>query len=241
VLLTAGVNSPASANIILEFRPFSQSVLVGSTVNLGLYAVWDGQPHQSFAAVDAIVGWNPTYLRMLNVSNAGAVPLLFSGFPSNDPYNLNEVVPPQDGDGLYQGLANFGAPVTATLEGVLLTTLRFTAMAQTPSTPVDFLLSGGSPVGYTRVYDGTVPNLDITGGLHGATVTIIPEPASCLLMLAAAALIGRRARGGRVAVLEGCRFERRRRTGNNDEMRPNTRGRIGLDRRGDGRLGLSFD
>jgi hypothetical protein len=192
VLLMAGGNAPASANIVLEFRPFSQTVLVGSTVTLGLYAVWDGQPHQSLAAVDAIMGWDPTYLRMLNVSNAGAVSLLFSGFPSNDPYHLNEVVPPLDGDGLYQGLANFGTPVTATTDGVLLTTLRFTALAQTPLTPVNFLFSGGSPLGYTRVYDATVPNLDITGGLHGATVTIIPEPASCLLMVAAVVLPARR-------------------------------------------------
>jgi len=201
VLLTAAVNSRASANVILEFRPSSQTVLVGSTVNMGLYAVWDGLPHQSFAAVDAIVGWNRTSLRMLNVNNAGAVPLLSSGFPFNDPYHLNEVVPPQDGNGLYQALANFGAPVTPTSGGVLLTTLRFTALAQTPPTPVDFLVSGGSPLGYTRVYDGTVPNLDITGGLRGATVTIVPEPASCLLMLAAAALIRRRSRGGQEAVV----------------------------------------
>ena len=194
VLLTVALNSRASASIVLEFRPPSQTVLVGSTVNLGLYAVWDGQPHDSFAAVDAIVDWTPTYLKMLNVSNAGAVPLLSSGFPANDPYDLNEVVPPQDGDALYQALANFGSPVTATSGGVLLTTLRFTALAQTPQTPVDFLLSGGSPVGYTRVYDGLMPNLDITGGLHGATVTIIPEPASGLLMLAALVMLSRRAR-----------------------------------------------
>ena len=199
VSLVAGVNHTASANVILEFRPPAQSVLVGSTVTLGLYAVWDGQPHQTIAALDAIVGWNNTNLKMLSLSNAGAAPLLFSGFPANDPYHINEVVPPLDGNGLYQGLANFGAPVTANPSGVLLTTLRFTALAETVQTPVDFLVSAGSPVGFTRVYDGLVPNLDITGALHGATITITPEPASFLLMLGAATMTGRPANSRRKA------------------------------------------
>jgi PEP-CTERM motif-containing protein len=200
VLLIAALNSRASASIVLEFRPASQTALVGSTVYLGLYAVWDGQPHDTLAAVEAIVDWAPMHLKMLTVSNAGAVPLLSSGFPANDPYHLNEVVPPQDGDALYQALANFGSPVRATSAGVLLTTLRFTALTQTPQTPVDFLVSGGWPLGYTRVFDGSMPNLDITGGLHGATVTIVPEPGSGLLILAGLAMLGRRARNRKLVV-----------------------------------------
>lgn len=36
------------------------------------------------------------------------------------------------------------------------------------------LQSGGSPVGQTIVYDGTIPNLDVTGTLGGATVGVAP-------------------------------------------------------------------
>jgi len=162
---------------------------VGNSFGLGLYAAWDGQQNQSFSAVDAIIGWNPAYLRMLSLSNTGGVPLLSSVFPAHDAYQLNEVVPPQDGDGLYQALTFLGSPVTAPFNGALLTTLRFHALSQTTLTSVAFLPSAGSPTGYTRVYDGVVPNLDITGTLTGASVTIIPEPASYLLLLIAGALL----------------------------------------------------
>src|SRR5262249_39593879 len=44
--------------------------------------------------------------------------------------------------------------------------------------------SAGSPTGNTRVYDGVVPNLNITGPLHGGNVTIIAVPADLALTTA---------------------------------------------------------
>ncbi|MCZ6652142.1 MAG: cohesin domain-containing protein, partial [Planctomycetota bacterium] len=99
-----------------------------------------------------------------------------TGFPPNDTFNLNEVVPPQDGDGLYVALAPLGNTVPTTPEGVLLTTFQFLALADTPQTPVDILDSGGDPLGETMVFDGIVPNLDVSGTLSGSVVEIILEP-----------------------------------------------------------------
>ncbi len=167
---------PALANIDLEFRPPGQTASVGDTVNIGLYAVSDDETDQLLAAAQVIISWDPSYLQLLGNDDTGAVPLLSSGFPSNDPFNLNEVVPPQDGDGLYVAFALLGNPVPATPEGVLLTTFQFLALADTPQTPVDILESGGDPAGETIVFDGTVPNLDVTGTLIGSVVEIILEP-----------------------------------------------------------------
>lgn len=192
VLVMASQRAVASVN--LELRPHSQTVGINSIVNLGLYAVWNGQSQNSFAAVDAIIGWDPSLLTMQALSNTGAVPLLSSGFPAHDPYGINEAILPIDGNGLFEGLSNFGSPTTAISGGILLTTFRFLALAQTLSTPVNLLLSAGSPVGHTVVFDGTVANLEITGTLSGATVTIVPEPASCMLMLAGTVIICRRRR-----------------------------------------------
>ncbi len=163
---------PALANINLEFRPPSQTVSIGDTVNVGLYADSDDENDQSSAIVQVILSWNPNFLQLLGIDGTGAVPLLSSGFPTSDPFNLNEVSPPQDGDGLYLAFAPLGNPVAATPEGVLLTTFQFLALADTTQAPVDILESGGDPEGETIVFDGTVPNLDVTGTLTGGVVEI---------------------------------------------------------------------
>lgn len=160
------------ANINLELRPVVQGAEPGSEVQIGLYAVSDSSANQLMAAADVIIGWDPAYLHLLGKTDVGAVPLLVSGFPYPDPYNLNEVVPPQDGDGFYIAYAYGGQPVAATPAGALLTTFRFQALAETPATQVLILPSAGSPLGHTVVYDGTTPGLGVTGTLGSATVAI---------------------------------------------------------------------
>ncbi len=176
VIGSIGWAVPALANINLEYRPPSQTVLIGDTVNIGLYAVSDDQSDQLLMSAQVIIAWDPNFLQSLGNDNTGAVPLQSSDFPANDPFHVNEVVPPKDGDGLYVALAPLGNPVAATPAGTLLTTFQFLALADTPETPVDILESAGDPEGHTIVYDGTVPNLDVTGELFGATVTILAEP-----------------------------------------------------------------
>jgi hypothetical protein len=177
-LATAAIAAVAVAaatlqgNINLEFRPAVQSAtLAEEAVGVGLYAASDSADDQLLSAIQAIVQWDPAHVRLIGLDTSGAVPLVGSGFP-DDPFGLNEIDPPQDGDGLYVALAL--PPVAATPAGTLLTTFLFEPLATTPGTEVAFLEEAGSPPTQTIVYDGTVPNLDVTGTLSGAVIEILP-------------------------------------------------------------------
>lgn len=200
ILLAMGFSvSPVVAAIGLEFRPAGQTVNLGDTVGVGLYAVSDSSVDQLLSAADVIFGWDNAVLMLIGLDQTGAAPLLASFFPAGDPHGLNEAVPPADGDGLYTAWANLGSPVAATPAGTLLTTFLFSADALTPGTDLLILPSGGNPIGYTTVWDGTTANTPVTGTLQGAQITIVPEPASALLVvLGAVVLTGvRRRRIGR--------------------------------------------
>lgn len=182
--------------INLEFRPSFQSVNVGSVVNVGVYASSTFST-RSLAAYDLIFTWNPAFLLLTGVDNTGAVPMAANVFfNSAQTGGINEIVPPADGSGMLSGLALPGAgnaPV-ATTAGILLTTLKFNALALTPSTPLTILNSAGSPTKFSMVVDGDVANLDVTGSFFNAAVQIVPAPAAGGLMLIGALALGRRRR-----------------------------------------------
>jgi hypothetical protein len=80
---------------------------------------------------------------------------------------------------MWIGLAPLGQAnaVAATPSGTLLTTFLFQALAPTaPTTLINLVPSGGNPIGTTTVFDGTIPNTDVTGTLTGAMVQILPIP-----------------------------------------------------------------
>ncbi|MHC4219869.1 MAG: hypothetical protein ACYSU7_15615 [Planctomycetota bacterium] len=168
--------TPAAANIDLELRPAIQTVFIGpgAEVDVGLYAVSDSAGDQLLSAIDAIIQWDPEYLKLLGNHGIGAVTLIASGFPLGDPFGLNEADPPQDGDGMYVAWAQLGTPVAATPAGTLITTFVFEPIKYNPATPVNILSTAGSPPGNSVVYDGTVPGLDVTGTLGGCLIEILP-------------------------------------------------------------------
>mgnify|MGYP003870669729 CR=1 FL=1 len=185
----------AEANINVEFRPSQPFYNVGDVVRVGVYATSDSASNQLLSAAQIIFDWDIAFLQLTGNSGIGAVSLLSSGFPSPDPYGLNEANPPMDGNGLYVAFANFGSPVAATPSGTLLTTLVFSALAETAATPVDILASGGSPLGRTTVFDGTIPNFDVTGTLTGASITIVPAPGAATFGgVVVCTMLGRRRR-----------------------------------------------
>ncbi|MCL4222370.1 MAG: hypothetical protein KJZ65_13480 [Phycisphaerales bacterium] len=174
----------ASADVTLEFRPEAAVVPVGQSARVGLYATWDGHAYgRTISAVELVFAWDQPRLRLLGLDPAGAVPLLTSGFPSVGSGGLNETSPPADGNGLYRALAMLGMPIDTT-EGALLTTFVFRAWSPAGEAPVSMLISAGSPVVHTRVYDGVVPNADATGALIGTSICIVPAPGVgvCLLL-----------------------------------------------------------
>lgn len=144
-------------------------------VNIGLYLVSDSAVTQYSIAADIVFGWDNTRLQFLGINNTGGAPVTTSVLPVGS--NLNEVVPPQDGDGFYQMLGQFGNPVAATPAGTLLTTFRFKALS-TACTGAHFtvLVSAGNPERVTKVLDGFVPNFNVTGTLGSALVYIDGAP-----------------------------------------------------------------
>lgn len=182
----AAACSTCNAAVNLEFRPVHQVVNVGDTVGVGLYAVSDDSQTQFTSAIDVVLAWQNPFLQLLGVDGTGAAPLLSSAFFSPDGHGLNENPfpnPPQDGDGFYTAFAMPGSPLGATPAGTLVTTFQFLAIAPTALTPVDMLVSAGTPAGFTTVFHPTIPATPITGTLSGAGVTIlIPSPAATLVL-----------------------------------------------------------
>lgn len=180
----------ASANTIsLELRPALQSVPVGATVNIGLYAVSDEPNDIPLSVMDVILDWDNGFLNLTGNTDDGPYLWLSSGFPAVGDSGLNASF--TDGDAFYNAQSQLGDSALATAPGLLVTTFQFLALAETPGTVVDIpALLGGAE---TIVIDGT-PGLDIHGALGSATVEIVPEPASISLVLLAlpTALIRRR-------------------------------------------------
>ena len=176
--LSVTLSAPALAEISLELRPADPTVVVGDTVNLGLYAVSDDATDQLLSAVQVILTWDPAFLELLGNDDTGGAPLMVSDFPVPDPFNLNETdpPPPADGDGLYIGLTALGAPVAATPAGTLLTRFQFLALQETLTpTPVGIPATCRAPQCATIVFDGTIPNTPVTGTLSGVEVEVESE------------------------------------------------------------------
>ncbi len=183
-VLALGVESQAA--IHLEWRPAAQVVNVGATVNVGLYAVSDSALDQSLSAADVILDWDPFYLALTGVNDNGPYAWLSSGFPPDGGLDgLNNTW--LDGNALYLAMAQLGSPAQATPAGLLVTTFQFTALNETPATPLAIPGSMGQFT-HSRVFDGETPGLEVQGDLGGATVTIIPEPGMLALVAAGLAV-----------------------------------------------------
>lgn len=199
--LTFTLANSVDAAINLELRPLNSIVMVGQTVNVGLYAVSDSAVTQTLAATEAILGWNTGFVQLITADQTGATPWLTSGFlPDGSGLNTSIL----DGDALWIGLAPFSGPVNASPSGTLLSTFQFLALAPTPATPVTIPALGGTPTTSTIVYDGEIPNLDVTGTLSGATITILVPTPGVLAVLGLALVSPRRRREPVGAAGEGA-------------------------------------
>jgi hypothetical protein len=164
---------PVSGAIDLEFRASTPVVDIGEQVAVQLVAVSDGSIGlQTLSAVEVVFVWDAADLSLAGLAPGNPANLIFTGFPLVGSGGLNELNPPQDGDGYYLGLGPLGTPVVATESGTLIATFVFEAISSTPAGSIDFLQSAGSPTVRTQVFDGQVPNTIVTGTLTGATVAV---------------------------------------------------------------------
>lgn len=172
VTLLASVAFPAIASgglpsVNIEFRPAFQSVKVDSVAAVGVYLV--GVPDAAaFSATQIVFEWDSTVVMLQGLTNAGAIPLLSSTFPANNLTGYNEVVPPQDGDGTYLGLAPLGQLTLAEPRGTLVTTFLFKGIAAGRVAVIEPIAADGD----TKVTSGVVPGLAITGELLGCVIEV---------------------------------------------------------------------
>jgi len=193
LLSSLSVAALADATVDLMWAPTAQTVNVGDTVNVELWAF----PSETvlFNGVQAIVTWDTAYLDLVgNVDPQYPPPpdpsIWSTSFPYGDSFGLNELYPlPQDGNGLWVGEVACGETLPADPTGLLLTTIQFEALAETPATDVAMLPElqlPGFPRARSKFLVGTYDVLDQVGG--PCVVTIVPEPASVLALLAATIL-----------------------------------------------------
>lgn len=170
IVLLLAANVYAEVN--LEWRPVSQVVDVGEAVRVGLYAVSDDSTEQSVAGIDAILAFSSASLRLEGRSDEGPYAWLASWFPDDSQLDkLNEDW--LDGDALYQAVRRGSPepPAYATPEGLLVTTIVFTAVAHDSRARVG-LMEQGAVYSSTKVLDGLEAGLAVTGSLGWATVTV---------------------------------------------------------------------
>ncbi len=195
ILAVAFAAVPARAGLVnMHFLPAAQVVNVGSVVSIDILLQADGGVAESVSALDAILDWDPLLLQLNGINNASAgYAWLAEGFlPDPDGINSNLT----DGDAIYTALGQLAAPAFAPPApgSLIVTTVEFTALAETPGTLVRFRPTLGT-FGRTQTFAGFVPNSPNTGDISSeALVTIVPEPAAIWLLVLAAPLTARRKR-----------------------------------------------
>ena len=184
VVIQIGAGAASLANINLEVRAVDAGVRVGDTVAVGLYAVSDDGTSQPFAALDAILAWDASVLRLMGNVDDGPYEWWGSSFPDDSrlsrlnadcaatffcsPYTGR---PFNDGNALYEAIAPFGLdpPPYATAPGLLVTTFLFRAEAGSPGARIELLPEAGQSA---TVVVGAKCYEDVTGMLDTLTFPI---------------------------------------------------------------------
>lgn len=185
--------SSAHALVSLEFRPLLQTVNLGQTVSIELWATSPITGGESFAAVDTNLVWTNSILNPISANQGGGAynSWTSSGFMANE---MNQSL--SDGNAFWTGLSPlFGTPPVATASGLKLTTFTFTAIALGTATldmPAVYNYPGRPQPFESKVYGPQ--NSDLTGTLSPtAVVNVVPEPASMAAFgLGALALLRKR-------------------------------------------------
>lgn len=201
VLALFVVNAPAGAQVFesveLFFTPSEQTVQVGDMVELGMVVRSLNAFEAPMSGLSAILNWDPVALELLGKVDNGPYrwATALPNFPDDSAIDcLN--CEWSDGDAFYEVMSRILpdppaiAPPSDT-QGLLATTFVFEALSLTAGTIVSTPLTAGQ-YSRTLVVSGTVPALDILDRVTTATITIVPEPASVVLLLSAAMLGFRR-------------------------------------------------
>ncbi|MHC5110208.1 MAG: hypothetical protein ACYTHJ_10060 [Planctomycetota bacterium] len=188
ILVAVGVSlSTGSANVRaevgLEWRPSVQSVDVGQTVEVGLYAVSETGVDRPIAIVESILHWDPAALELLGLNENGPYEWFISAFPNdeaqdglNAPFSGDPpFVPDNDGDAWYNAVSQFppAPPADATPDGLLVVSFQFTALSG-GATQLELPAMAGKNTN-SQVWDGEVAGVIITGTLGPPAIINVIE------------------------------------------------------------------
>jgi len=165
----------AQVPVDLSWQPAAQTVVVGDEVYVDLIATSAGPGSQTISGLDAIVTWDPNHLLFMGHDNSMAgYGWFLSGFLP-DPDGINDSL--TDGTALFTALSQTGSPASVPEgSGLLVSTMKFLAIAPTVSTSVSFTPMMGT-FGKTRVLAASSPNLEVTGDISATgDVTIDGVP-----------------------------------------------------------------
>ncbi len=180
--VTAGAlvwSAVSLATVDLSLKPSFQVVQVGDIVELTIVTTASGPLPSPFDSLDAIIAWDPTFLNPISSTQVGAGAFFFlAGFlPDID--GINSAL--DDGDALFTAAAPPGSIIMAppagdglASNGLVATTIRFTAQAPTDNTIVSFLPTLGQ-FGKTRVL---LQGFEVTGNVT-SSARIMIKGAGC--------------------------------------------------------------
>ena len=172
--MVAPLTADASVDIFLA--PASQILETGRIVEIELRVQSDGTASQAFTAIDAILEWDPSYLRFLNadISPAGYAWFISGFLPNAD--GMNESF--EDGSAMFTAQAAPGAPAAAPASpaSMLIAVFRFETLAAPANTDVALPHVFGS-FSRTRVLGATAGS-DVTGAIGPPVAIIIVGPCS---------------------------------------------------------------
>ncbi|MFO0839495.1 MAG: hypothetical protein U1D55_13345 [Phycisphaerae bacterium] len=166
--LLATCGTAFAGNVDLLFgpaAPLKKHVTVGNIVTYKLIMRSTDATPRSVSALEAILSWNPGQLQLIGSTQVGAGYSFFvTGFLP-DPDGINTTF--ADGNALFTALAQPGSPAVAPISssaGLVVTTFQFQALTVNCDARVQFLASSGT-FGRTRVFDGAIANLEVTGSI----------------------------------------------------------------------------
>lgn len=160
----------SEALVDLEWRPSVAVVHPSSDLRFGLYAVATEREAWAIGAMEVVVLYTPSNFTFLNLNSTGApYTWMSASFPSSAADGINKKT--NDGDMLFVAWAMPGSSAIATRSGLLVTSFAFQA-SLTDSAEIWIPRVYGN--NDTIVYDGTMPNTNVTGNLGSAKVMVVP-------------------------------------------------------------------
>ncbi len=174
LVLALAPTAAASGFVDLEWQVVNDRVQVGDIVRVELRAKSTTGVDEPFTIIEVPVRWNPEHLTLVGVDDNGPYDWRgWSWFPPDGGLDgMNETF--DDGDADYQAWGMSSEFPVATVEGLLITTFEFVALAETEATSIEMLREYGW-YSVSAVYDDLYGGWNIVDEIDCVSVTIEPR------------------------------------------------------------------